>query len=355
MNYNARTWKETAGPKISYIVNDSTLRIPTDNLRCDVVRITALTPWGSHVPPLYYFLRKPSESLRPVYCKTEIADDYVRLSITSTGMFTTPPVVMVQEGTAQRRVAVEALDMYTYTGLFTPSAEFAGTRTITVRADINGKPAFTSEKVEIYSVPTSHAGSFTVPPWNLKISYDSGAVFRPLYLQVSEDEFRRSPVYIFEPQDQLLNTGIRIGIPAGERRGGHHLGLFLRANARWTFQTASVDSASNCYTATLMRTLGELALLEDDQPPVISRLRVISKKKIPVISFRYLDNLSGVDTDEIKVYIDNTLVIPEIDGEHHSVLYAGDEPLPPGKHIVRITAKDHMLNESTISRVLTVR
>jgi hypothetical protein len=355
MNFSSHAWKEYPSGKMSYVVNDSTIRIPADMVKNDLLRVTALTPWGSRTPPLYYFSRKPSESLRPVYCKSEVFDNYVRVTVTSTGMFTAPPVVAVQEGPNQQRLVLEATDLYKYSGSFVPSAEFAGKRDITVRAEINGKPAFASDEVEMYSVPTSHAGSFTIPPWNLKVSYDSGAVFHPLHMQISEDEFKRSSVFIFEPQDQLLNTGIRIGVPYDRERAGRHAGLFFRANGGWLFQTFVVDSVTHCFTTTLTRTLGELAVLEDDQPPAIGRLRVTSKNKIPVISFRYVDNLSGVDTDEIKVYIDDTLVIPEIDGEHRTVFYTGDGPLSPGKHIVRITAKDRMKNESTVSRMLSIR
>ena len=55
------------------------------------------------------------------------------------------------------------------------------------------------------------------------------------------------------------------------------------------------------------------------------------------------------------MYLDNTPVIPEIDGEHRMVSYSGDTKLSRGKHTLRIIAGDRALNETTISRTFTVR
>ena len=355
MNFSSHVWKELAVGKESPIVNDSTVLLPAKLIKTDLIRITAVTPWDSRTSPVFFFTRKPSESLRPVYCSTELTGGFVRLTLTSTGMFTAAPEVTVGEGEVRRRIELVPVDLYKYTGTFVPSPDVAGTRSITVKAEINGKPAFASDDIDIFAVPATHGGRFSIPPWQLKIAFDSGAVYHPLYMQVSAEEFNHAQVYIFEPQDQLINGGIRVSVPYAGWRDTRRRGLFFRSNGGWIFQTSAIDSQAGCYTATLNRTLGELAVLEDDQPPSVGRLRVTSRKKIPVISFRYADNLSGVDTDEIKVYIDDTLVIPEIDGEHRAVSYAGEDPLPAGKHNVRIIVKDRMKNETTVNRIITVR
>ena len=120
-------------------------------------------------------------------------------------------------------------------------------------------------------------------------------------------------------------------------------------------QTAVRDSGMNTFSTRLTRTLGELALLKDSEPPSIGRLRIYSRGGRPFAAFRYHDNLSGVDTDEIKMYIDETVVIPEIDGEHRQVSYQSTERLNRGRHTLKIIMKDRMSNPSEVTRVFSVR
>ena len=124
---------------------------------------------------------------------------------------------------------------------------------------------------------------------------------------------------------------------------------------RWILQAAQPDAGRHTFTAKLSRTLGELCVLPDNEPPTLSRLRVLPRRGKVYVAFRYYDNLSGVDTDEIKMYIDGNPAIPEIDGEHHQVSYQAEEQLPRGKHSLRITTKDQIGNKTELSRTFTVR
>jgi hypothetical protein len=224
-----------------------------------------------------------------------------------------------------------------------------------VQSETNGNEKITKDEFTLYPVPSDRGGSFTAEASGLKFSFDSGAVYKPLLLQVTGESFEHSTVYILEPQDRLLNRGIRVSVPAGTANAGRHRGLFFRSTGGWGFRTDKPDAVGGSYTTTLTRTLGELAVLADDEPPTFGRLRVSAPKGRPSVRFRYHDNLSGVDSDEIKVYIDDALVIPEIDGEHHDAWYQADDRLDRGKHSVKITMKDRMQNEAQISRTFTVR
>ncbi|MBI1803800.1 MAG: M23 family metallopeptidase [Ignavibacteriae bacterium] len=331
------------------------VEIPINTKEYDVLKIVAEMKWGSRTPPLFHFNRKPPESLRPVYIKTDIHNDYVRFTLTSTGMFTEEPKLIVHEGNIQQHVEVEPVDLYKYTGAYTPSSMFAGSRTATAQVEINGKQATVSDEFEIYSIPVHNRGSFTINPLGLYFSYDSAAVYKPLYMQVSSDNDRQSKVYVLEPQDQLLNRGIRISVPFDGDAPSKHLGLYFRSNGGWIFQTANPDSGRTTFSTTLRNTLGELVVLHDDMQPRMGRLRLTTRKGKLSLSFRYSDNLSGVDTDEIKMYIDDVLVIPEIDGEHRQVRFASDEPLAHGKHSLKISVKDRMKNETVVAREFSVR
>ncbi len=353
--FGAQNWLQRAVTPEDADANDTSALLPLDKNRYDVIRVLAETKWRSHTPPLFLFASLPPEPARRVYCKTDIAGSYVKFAVNSTGMFTSPPHVTVKEGAQVQNVELHAIDLYTYTGSCVPSASFAGTREVHVAAEVNGKPATADDSFTLYSISPRSAGAFTVSPGHLRISFDSGAVYTPLHMQVTTDEFRGSPVYILEPQDQLLNRGIRVTVPAPPGLDLAHHGLFFRSNSGWVLQSAAPDSGSANFSTTLSRTLGELTIMKDDQPPRVGRLRVGTSRRFISISFRYIDDLSGVDPDRIKMYIDDKLVIPEIDGEHRLVTFKSDDPYEKGKHTIRISVKDRMDNEYAISRTATVR
>ncbi len=207
----------------------------------------------------------------------------------------------------------------------------------------------------MYSISPVKAGSFVATSSRLRFSYDSAAVYKPLYMQVSSEMYRHSKVFILEPEDQIINRGIRVSVPFEGDAGTDHLGLYFRSNGGWVFITSKPDSGPPSFSTTLRTTLGELIVMQDDAPPRLGRVRLSTRKGKVSFAVRYTDNLSGVDTDELKLYIDDTLVIPEIDGEHHRVWFASDEPLARGKHSLKIGVKDRMKNEAVVSRSFSVR
>jgi hypothetical protein len=350
---SAYDWTQHTFGKGKFERDNDGIELPIDLQKYDVIKIIAESKWGSRSSPLFHFLKKPQGTSRDVHLTTDVFNDYVQITVTSTGLFTEAPTVTVQEGSFFRTVALEAQDLYKYAGAFVPSQEFAGARLVHVKAEILGNPSSTEAAFDV--LPISATGTKAVSTLNdrLKISYDSAAVYKTLYMQASTDAFKNSTVYILEPQDVLLNKGINVSVDAGST--GDHLGLYFRANGGWVFQTSTFDPGKTTLTTTLTRTLGELVVMKDETEPTIGRLRAYASKGKALVSFRYHDNLSGVDTDEIKMYIDDVLVIPEIDGEHNRVWYKSEEPLTKGRHSLRIAMKDRMKNATEVTRLLTVR
>ncbi len=353
--FGSQSWSERIVTRPESTAGDTAATLPFEPGKFDVVRVVAESKWKSRTAPAFAFLATPAGDARKVYCKTEVFTNYVRCTVTSTGIFTGTPALKLQEGTSTRVIAMTPADLYTFTATFTPSPMFAGERQITVTGLVNGRPVTAADAFTLWSIPAGSRGSFTTDDEHLRISYDSGAVFVPLHMQVSSEDFKQSRVYILEPQDQLLNGGLRVSVPVDPGRDREGLGLYFRANGGWIFQTGKPDSGGRTYSTTLTRTLGELTLMTDLQPPSIGRLRVSARKGLISMAFRYHDNLSGVDADEIKVYIDGKLVIPEIDGEHRSVTVTSDSRYEKGKHAVMITAKDRMGNATSVSRTVSVR
>ena len=99
------------------------------------------------------------------------------------------------------------------------------------------------------------------------------------------------------------------------------------------------------------RALGDVAVLNDSTPPVLSALRVSRRADArPVISFRWHDDLSGVDYQSLKLYIDGEVCIPEVDGEHRRAVYRPPVPLSRGPHLMKILLKDNLGNTTTGER-----
>ncbi|HEV8537402.1 MAG TPA: M23 family metallopeptidase [Bacteroidota bacterium] len=350
---SAYDWSQHTYGRGKFERDGNGIELPVDLKRYDVIKIIAESKWGSRSAPLYHFLRKPQGTAREIHLATDISNYYVQFTVSSTGIFTEQPSMIVQEGMLTRSVHLDAIDVYKYTGIFVPSAEFEGKRFVNVDAEINGRRSTSQDAFELYPVMSGRPNGFSILENRLRISYDSASAYKTFYMQASTDAFKNSTVYILEPQDVLLNRGMRVTVDAG--KSDPRLGLYFRSNGGWVFQTSTADSGTTLFSTTLSRTLGELALMKDDEEPTLGRLRASAPLGNVSVAFRYHDDLSGVDTDEIRMYVDDTPVIPEIDGEHNRASYKSEEPLPKGKHTLRIVVKDRMKNAAVVTRLFTVR
>ncbi len=100
----------------------------------------------------------------------------------------------------------------------------------------------------------------------------------------------------------------------------------------------------------ITKTLGDLFLDVDDSPPSVSSLRVSAPSRRPLATFRISDGGSGIEYDDLKMYIDGNVAIPEIDGEHHRVQYQASDSLERGSHLLTIRLKDQAGNSGSVER-----
>jgi hypothetical protein len=349
------TWTLHTLSSNRFNLGNGEISLPVNTKPYDVVKLIAETKWGSLSIPMFFFLKKPISSPHAVQLNVQIHDEYISCTATTGGVFTEPPVLTITEGTVRQTTELTPIDVNKYSGSFIPSSSFFGTRLLELTAEVDGRPTTTRDEINVYPIAPNKSGSFSVDNENLLISFDSGAVYKQLCLQLSTNNSKQSTIYSFGPTDIPLDRGIHVSVALPEIAVENHQGLYYRGRSGWIFQTSTIDSGRNTLSTTLKTTLGDIALFRDNTPPNIGRLRTSLHDRNISISFRYFDNLSGVDTDEIKLYIDNTLVIPEIDGEHHSVAYSSELPLEHGKHQIKILAKDRSKNETSLTRIVQVR
>ena len=338
-----------------FTLANNEITLPINTKPYDVVKLVAETKWGSLSIPVFYFLRKPVAAPHTVQFGVQIHDEYISCTATTGGVFTEPPMLTVSEGSARQQIQLSPIDVNKYSGSFIPSSTYFGKRLLELISEVDGKQVRTEDEITVYPIAPNKSGSFLITEGNLSVSFDSGAVYQQLCLQVHSDNSKQSTIYSLGPTDVPLDRGIRLSLPLPVASDENHSGLYYRGRSGWIFQPSTVDPEKKTMSANLNNTLGDVGVFRDDTPPNIGRLRTRLHDRNISISFRYFDNLSGVDTDEIKLYIDNALAIPEIDGEHRFVSYDSVQPLEHGKHQIKIIVKDRSKNETSLTRIVQVR
>ena len=325
---------------------------PTDNY--DVARIVAENKFGVASAPRFHFLHKPVAANGSLSIRHEFQEDFVRIFLTASGDFTSAPIVEVSEGNQQRSVEMTMLSMNTCVGTFKPSATMIGARRTVARAEIDGNFRQAYDEFDLYPVVRGKTGTISFDGGNLTIAYDSLSVYKTLFLRINKVADGDGPRYRLSPEHAVLRNAITVMLRTDST--ATQTGLYFRTRGRWGLLSTRRGTGGTILAGDLHRTLGEVAMLVDDTPPTISRLVVGSLARgKPTVSFRMRDDLSGVDYNELKMYIDGIIIIPEIDGEHRRAFYRFNDPLKRGSHLLSIHTKDNQGNTSTVERHFAIR
>jgi len=276
--------------------------------------------------------------------------DNVCVRVISDGVITSPRVTVV-EGERQFAVVTTAEDESRHVGRFHPDVSVRGYRRVAVTGFVNGRPAGADAGFDLSPIAPGTKGTLELDGGRLRVAYDSLSLLTPLFLWLRKSEQPEGTVYTLGPEDVVLGDGITITLQGGPDT--LHRALFYREGGRWELIGGLKGDPSS---GRITRTLGDVALLTDDTPPSLSRLSIggTSGRK-PRITFRFSDDLSGVEYNEVKVYIDNHAVVPDIDGEHHRAVYQTVDPLGRGSHQLTIRLKDRMGNSTTVERRFVLR
>ncbi len=328
----------------------ATMTVPLPGGRADYIKVTAENNWGVVSSPRIIMGAAPPGPVAGMRLACDPREDGVFVRAACDGVFTSPPSVTVTEGDARFTVVMVPADADEYRGWFRPGTAYRGNRVFSAEAAVNGRPARAGAAVELYPVIPLTAGTLELDGGRLRVGYDSLSVLKPLFLRYAKSVTPDGTVYTLTPEAVILRDGLTVSI--ADSAGGHR-GLFFRNGGQWEFIGGG---ESGLATGTMTRTLGEVALLTDDAPPVVSLISITGTSgRRPVIRFRFNDAMAGIEYDDLKAYIDNAVVIPEIDGEHHRALLQPPEPLERGSHQLTIHLKDRMGNATTAERRFVLR
>jgi hypothetical protein len=226
-------------------------------------------------------------------------------------------------------------------------------RRVVVNAEVNGRMSSAIDEFDLYPIVAGTSGVIAYDADNLILRYDSTSVYKTIFMRIQKMP-GDAPHYALIPENAILAGEIRVTV--------HHThpdrqqGLFFSGLGGWELLDRTTGPDKSMFTGTLTRTLGDVAIMDDNVPPSIARLSIARGKSGRVnFSFRYGDNFSGVEYKELKTYIDGVAVIPQVDGEHRRVTYSATHPLERGTHHLTIRIMDKMGNSSTVERQFSVR
>jgi len=329
------------------------IRVPDARQRYDVVKVIAENSYGTHSLPVYHFLHKPNGQVGTVKLDHEVLSDFVRVHLKATHPITETPTVTVYEGNSKRTINLTALEIDNYVGAFHPLESYTGTRRIVAEVEVNGRKATTLDEFDLYPIVAGKSGAIAFDNGKLTIQYDSASVYKTVFMQVEKHPDPEAH-YTLLPDNTILRGELKVTVANNQPKEGE--GLYFTGLSGWELLDMASDQGKKIFTGTITRTLGGLIIKSDEIPPNISRLSISrASSGRPTFSFRYGDNLSGVEYKELKTYIDGVVIIAEVDGEHHRATYASPRPLERGSHRLTIRIKDKMGNSNVVERLFSVR
>ena len=327
----------------------SSLRLPLPPGENGVTTVVLENRWGTRSPVIIAARDAPGMPPPPLRLVCDAEEDVVRVRVTAQGSLSSLPGVTVTEGTEKSTVVMTADGPQEFHGWFKPRQEFRGARRVLAESfTLSGRSA-DSASIDIEPVMPGTSGTITADGGRLLIAYDSLSVLKTLFLRIEKEEGDEGPVYTLSPQDVVLGSGLTVTM-SGSRPGGHE-GLYSRAGGSWQFIGSRGPGTGPARTGTLHAHLGDVALLADSTAPEVVRVLISpGAGGRPAIIVRFRDDLSGVEYDDLKMYIDGNMVIPEIDGTRRKAVFNTGESLGRGRHELTMRLTDRIGNSGTTSR-----
>ena len=163
-----------------------------------------------------------------------------------------------------------------------------------------------------------------------------------------------SQAYRLAPEDMPVDEPVRLELPLPKGVDKpERLGIYRGTRSGWSYQTTERIGDRLAIKA---RAFGTFAVLEDDQPPTITELRIGSKKsgitRRSWISAKVKDVGSGLG--DITVTCGGQWLLMEYDPDTGQIEWLRDENLPAGKQTLVLRVSDRAGNLTEVSRALTV-
>ncbi len=344
--FEAKKWRRRTYTVHEYRRGDS-ISIPFRTENVDVLKMIGENKWGSASLPLIRFLSPPHGTPGRLKVTPQIGRESVQLNIMTDKVFDLAPRAFLYEGEKRRELVLQPKDVGEYVAVFRPLETYSGTRRIVVDAIVNGNEVHDLKEFSIYPIVSGHSDTMLIDAGRLRLSYGPATALKTFFLQASKSVNGQGVLYNLSPLRTVLQQPMNVQVLVDSARRGQ--GLYFDD------QLVARGDSTNVLAANMRYDISTIAVRIDDTPPHIAnvRIRTIARRR-PSVSFSFSDDQSGIEYNELKMYIDGEFVVPEVDGEHHRATYIAQEPLAPGSHLLTIRIKDKMGNSVDLQRKLKI-
>ncbi len=313
-NETKKNIKKLEFKKRDFKILDSILVIHLQTRKNDYIKIWGVNNERKTTIPIIY---KPVNKTGNFSIHHEIYKNKIKCILKTKQPILSNINVILAEGSKVREIALKKTKDNEYIGYIEPNPQYKGHREIKAINLNDNQIIGTTGKFFIYPLVANKADSFNIDSGKIIINYDKNSIFEDFIITIDSVEENGIKIYKFNPQDVPLKKGIEILV----RSGSESDRIYFAKNGKWIIQNWNGGIESNYLKAKFSSTLTDVALLRDTSPPFIGLLNIKKTRKTSFISLKFKDDLSGIDYNKIKFYINNEFVIPEIDEEKKTLKY----------------------------------
>ncbi|MFQ5824196.1 MAG: M23 family metallopeptidase [bacterium] len=361
-------WKENLeekggeGALLESFERASIISLTELNVNSVILKFIAQDQWGGDSYPYIYVPPEQFQSFEPpqVTINYDFYDEYLRLELNSNIFFQEIPQVIVDPGQPDSSlIIIHQKELNQFIGRIELNALNGSDHSLKVTAKNLKEENFTFwDQFVSTKITPSNAESLISEDRNCWVNFWSSSIYKPIFgriaidtLSVGNDKNFVGNVYNVEPKDVPLNAGaiVYLRYPQEEQQP-EKLGVYYKnRKGKWDFIDNKIDKTRKIISAKVF-SLEEFALIRDDQPPEITRIRPRHKAHIttqyPRILVHVRDKLSGIGSEnDIVILLDGKNLIAEYDPERHRLFYQFKEPLPKGRHEITVWAQDNSKND----------
>jgi murein DD-endopeptidase MepM/ murein hydrolase activator NlpD len=338
----------------------------------DMIRVKATDRWGVSSPPAYFGPGLSPAQETPPKLSVSLAGGYAEVVCRLSCPTSSVPTLWLLDADAAAPVKplrVERVSADSFRSSV-PLVGYVGSRAavMALTAGTCG-PLSTRTELGIRTIRQGEETEIRYPEGPVLAVPKDGFVADAFVNMVARDTVesagdgelvQMSRAFEFAPAEQFFDQAAALFLPLeGNPADSTRVGLYRRAGrGAWTWVGASARER-NALVGGDISHFSEFVLMEDVEPPEVSRLRPRQGQNIsgskPFLEARVKDGGSGLDWDRVYFTIDGERLITAWEAEENHAWVRVPHDLPPGPHEVEFFAADRAGNETvrTVSIVVT--
>lgn len=295
--------------------------------------------------------------------------DSVEISISSDRLLAQEPrVILNQTGGKPQQVPVYQEEPCRYRGLAPLILGLDGDAVISITGrDLGGHLGAAGFSFPVCTVTRNGGGRVADSQGQVVALFQPGSVYESFVARAEQVKAgsvpglpMKSRAFSLYPNDFVFREAASVFLKAPqEEEENHRIGLYrLTRHGKWSF-VGRITGEGDGTIGARVRNFSTFALLEDQIPPVIWRLRPGEKSRTrqrrPVLSAKLRDMGSGIGREEdVLLRLDGQTLISRYDPPVEAVLARPERPLDLGEHLLEAVVCDRAGNESRAQSRFTV-